>query len=166
MGGWVESLACADPGARTPIGTSGNFVFLSSLFPEHLRRRLVRLLTLYRGFILTKKWVINPQKLCISKLQYVFLGAGGDVWRRFCTCTCTWKFPFMSIGSWAEGLVVTRTSTGVSRNFWVFFCLSYSHPVTKTPEDMHGKENLSSVRRPGNKTPNGMIGNCLKWTCL
>ena len=25
MGGRVEGLACADPEARTPIGTSGNF---------------------------------------------------------------------------------------------------------------------------------------------
>ena len=25
MGGQVEGLACADPGARTPIGASGNF---------------------------------------------------------------------------------------------------------------------------------------------
>ena len=24
MGGWAEGLACADPGARTPIGASGN----------------------------------------------------------------------------------------------------------------------------------------------
>ena len=26
MGGRAEGLACADPGARTPIGASGNFV--------------------------------------------------------------------------------------------------------------------------------------------
>jgi hypothetical protein len=26
MGGQAEGLACADPGARTPIGASGNFV--------------------------------------------------------------------------------------------------------------------------------------------
>jgi hypothetical protein len=30
----VEALACADLGARTPIGVSGNFIiFLTSLFP-------------------------------------------------------------------------------------------------------------------------------------
>ena len=29
MGGRAEGLACADPGARTPIGMSGNF----TLFP-------------------------------------------------------------------------------------------------------------------------------------
>ena len=28
MGGLAEGLACADPGARTPIGASGNFGFL------------------------------------------------------------------------------------------------------------------------------------------
>ena len=28
MGGRAEGLACADPGARTPIGASGNFMFL------------------------------------------------------------------------------------------------------------------------------------------
>ena len=28
MGGRAEGLACADPGARTPIGASRNFVFL------------------------------------------------------------------------------------------------------------------------------------------
>ena len=27
MGGRAEGLACADPGARTPIGASGNFLF-------------------------------------------------------------------------------------------------------------------------------------------
>ena len=30
MGGRVEGLACADPGARTPIGASGNFVRLNT----------------------------------------------------------------------------------------------------------------------------------------
>ena len=28
MGGRAEGLACADPGARTPIGASGNFFIL------------------------------------------------------------------------------------------------------------------------------------------
>ena len=28
MGGRAEGLACADPGARTPIGASGNFNYL------------------------------------------------------------------------------------------------------------------------------------------
>ena len=27
MGGRAEGLACADPGARTPIGASGNFKY-------------------------------------------------------------------------------------------------------------------------------------------
>ena len=44
MGGRAEGLACADPGARTPIGASGNFdifpflvlVFLFLLFPPLL----------------------------------------------------------------------------------------------------------------------------------
>ena len=27
MGGRAEGLACADPGARTPIGASGNFLY-------------------------------------------------------------------------------------------------------------------------------------------
>ena len=33
MGGRAEGLACADPGARTPIGASGNFyqIFISLL---------------------------------------------------------------------------------------------------------------------------------------
>jgi hypothetical protein len=26
MGGRAEGLACADPGARTPIGASGNYI--------------------------------------------------------------------------------------------------------------------------------------------
>ena len=30
MGGRVEGCACADPGARTPIGASGNFSFFLS----------------------------------------------------------------------------------------------------------------------------------------
>ena len=29
MGGRAEGLACADPGARTPIGASGNSILLS-----------------------------------------------------------------------------------------------------------------------------------------
>ena len=32
MGGRVDGLACADPGARIPIGTSRDFI----LFPEFL----------------------------------------------------------------------------------------------------------------------------------
>ena len=32
MGGRAEGLACADPGARTPIGASGNFRFFFLLF--------------------------------------------------------------------------------------------------------------------------------------
>ena len=30
-GGRVEGLACADPGARTPIGASGNFILFVNL---------------------------------------------------------------------------------------------------------------------------------------
>ena len=29
MGGRAEGLACADPGARTPIGSSGNYISIS-----------------------------------------------------------------------------------------------------------------------------------------
>ena len=32
MGGRAEGLACADPGARTPIGASGNFSIINLLF--------------------------------------------------------------------------------------------------------------------------------------
>ena len=28
MGGRAEGLACADPGARTPIGANGNFIII------------------------------------------------------------------------------------------------------------------------------------------
>ena len=38
MGGRAEGLACADPGARTPIGTSGNFVFGNILFSSELSK--------------------------------------------------------------------------------------------------------------------------------
>ena len=38
MGGRAEGLACADPGARTPIGASGNFI---SIFPTDTRNRLI-----------------------------------------------------------------------------------------------------------------------------
>ena len=31
MGGRAEGLACADPGARTPIGASGNFLKFSHM---------------------------------------------------------------------------------------------------------------------------------------
>ena len=31
MGGQAEGLACADPGARTPIGASGNFAIVFPL---------------------------------------------------------------------------------------------------------------------------------------
>ena len=39
MGGRAEGLACADPGARTPIGASGNY-FLVSLFHQTVLREL------------------------------------------------------------------------------------------------------------------------------
>jgi hypothetical protein len=32
MGGQAEGLACADPGARTPIGASGNFGIVFPFF--------------------------------------------------------------------------------------------------------------------------------------
>ena len=32
MGGLVEGLACADPGARTPIGSSGIFILFKFYF--------------------------------------------------------------------------------------------------------------------------------------
>ena len=31
MGGRAEGLACTDPGARTPIGTSGNFTLRTEI---------------------------------------------------------------------------------------------------------------------------------------
>jgi hypothetical protein len=34
MGDLAEGLACADPGARTPIGLSGNFIASSLLVPN------------------------------------------------------------------------------------------------------------------------------------
>ena len=42
MGGRAEGLACADPGARTPIGASGNcFLFLSLLICLNLAGNLI-----------------------------------------------------------------------------------------------------------------------------
>jgi hypothetical protein len=41
MGGRAEGLACADPGARTPIGASGNFVFI--LFTNHRKDGLIQM---------------------------------------------------------------------------------------------------------------------------
>ena len=32
MGGWAEGLACADPGARAPIGASGNIIYMLLLY--------------------------------------------------------------------------------------------------------------------------------------
>ena len=46
MGGRAEGLACADPGARTPLGASRNFVFL------------IILLFLQRGKINGGRWSI------------------------------------------------------------------------------------------------------------
>ena len=37
MGGRAEGLACADPGARTPIGASGNF----EIFPFSGQNRVI-----------------------------------------------------------------------------------------------------------------------------
>ena len=34
MGGQVEGLECADPGARTPIGVSGNYLCFGLLVPD------------------------------------------------------------------------------------------------------------------------------------
>ena len=36
MGGRAEGLACADPGARTPIGASGNFLIFFLLLLSYL----------------------------------------------------------------------------------------------------------------------------------
>ena len=41
MGGRAEGLVCADPGARTPIGASGNFdgCFLANPWPKYGKRK-------------------------------------------------------------------------------------------------------------------------------
>ena len=36
MGGRAEGLACADPGARTPIGVSGNYIDFTVIFSNHI----------------------------------------------------------------------------------------------------------------------------------
>ena len=35
MVGRLEGLVCADPGARTPIGASGNLIFLLMMFRRY-----------------------------------------------------------------------------------------------------------------------------------
>ena len=42
MGGWSEGLACEDPGARTPIGASGNFFFIFLLVSSRYKNQLPR----------------------------------------------------------------------------------------------------------------------------
>ena len=41
MGGRAEGLACADPGARTPIGASGHFCMQPYFDPCQLRKPLL-----------------------------------------------------------------------------------------------------------------------------
>ena len=38
IGGRAEGLACADPGARTPIGASGNLLYLSILYNNFITK--------------------------------------------------------------------------------------------------------------------------------
>ena len=44
MGGQAEGLACADPGARTPIGASGNFnkIIMMVLYEQVLYEQVLR----------------------------------------------------------------------------------------------------------------------------
>ena len=76
MGGWAEGLACADPGARTPIGVSGIFasvrpsICVEFFMTYHQISSLVILgtkCTLKRTFICVNisimKWVVLSSRL-------------------------------------------------------------------------------------------------------
>ena len=84
------------------------FRFFKGFFFENIRRKLVRVLKLYREFILTKNGDINPQK--IKSCLIVPKGDFADM--------CTEQFP---IGGQSEGLAcadpVARTPIGMSRIF-------------------------------------------------
>ena len=45
MGGRAEGLACADPGVRTPIGVSGNFLIL---YDAKIQNSVLTLFSSYR----------------------------------------------------------------------------------------------------------------------
>jgi hypothetical protein len=42
MGGRAEGLACADPGAKTPIGASGNFIYYHSTISLNTKKMIQR----------------------------------------------------------------------------------------------------------------------------
>ena len=50
MGGQAEGLTCADPGARTPIGASGNFLYV--LFKKPL------VLSFITGFVIPVRFFV------------------------------------------------------------------------------------------------------------
>ena len=62
MGGRAEGLACADPGARTPIGASGNFImsFYSSTGQRIKNWGIINYKSpLGSKIFLGKGWIIN-----------------------------------------------------------------------------------------------------------
>ena len=42
IGGLAEGLTCADPGARTPMGSSGNFINKSQALVAHPQYRSIK----------------------------------------------------------------------------------------------------------------------------
>ena len=64
MGGRAEGLACADPGARTPIGASGNCIFFSSVI--HLTEEQILL-----SNILIEMFSISIASFILSNIKFV-----------------------------------------------------------------------------------------------
>ena len=80
MGGWAEGLACADPGARTPIGASGNFPinYLCSIscfvwiWSKLLDKYLTSNFTLFYSLIQNMRLLLKRKKYNIQK-KYLLL---------------------------------------------------------------------------------------------
>ena len=110
IGGWVEGLACADPGVRTPIFASGNSqTFHEPPFPQHF--------TVF-GLTEDRNFKSSP----IVMIFWVWLQrVGGD----FLKVTMQTQVPKKMRG-WAEGQACTdlgvMTPIGASGIFQALFC--------------------------------------------
>ena len=121
----------------------GRFLFLFRLFEKNIRSRLVRVLNLYRGFIvikieiLTQKRCVTPPAplvfskvfkkkllsfLWIQNFGYELLGSG-EVFEGDFKDTCRNIFSLMLIGGRAEGLACadpgSRTPISVKGNLYL-----------------------------------------------
>ena len=118
FGGWAEGQACADPGARTPIGTSGNYLNIytgTTLAGPHQKWLFWDILTLtYRSNLkicFRRVWKVWDSNSWFYKL-HTSLGVLLTMFTHF--------FQMANIAKISRSTLCTTVTTMLFVSFWNF----------------------------------------------